>query len=196
VKRRLITFFSLCSLAAAASYEVAPAPGTQLALTVEKTGLYHGKKHLFLFENYRGTLVFNAQKPEESKIELSIDSRSAVCKDDWVSSGDLKKIMATTFEDMLAVKEFPSMTFSSSSIRPLGGNRFEVQGTLTIRTRPKSVAVNVQLDASDPAKLRLRGDARIHLKDYGLKPPSALLGAIGTKEEMFLAFEIAAFIKD
>ena len=196
MKRTLIAFFTLCGLAAAASYDVAPASGAQLALTVEKTGLYRGKKHMFLFENYRGTLVFSPQKPEEAKIELTIDSRSAVCKDDWVSSGDLKKIMETTFEDMLAVKQFPSMTFVSSSIRPLGGNQFEAQGTLTIRNRPKPVTVNVHLDATDPAKLRLRGSAKIHLKDYGLKPPSALLGAIGTKEEMSLAFEIAAFTKD
>ena len=52
--------------------------------------------------------------------------------------------------------------------------------------------MNVQLDATDPAKLRLRGNAKIHLKDYGLKPPSALLGAIGTKEEMSLEFEVVA----
>jgi len=51
----------------------------------------------------------------------------------------------------------------------------------------------VTLDAADPAKLRLRGNAKIHLKDYGLKPPSALLGAIGTKEEMSLTFEIMAW---
>lgn len=196
MKHTVIAFLTLCGLAAAASFEVAPRPGAQLALTVEKTGLYHGKKHLFLFEKYRGTLVFSAQKPEESKIELTIDSRSAVCKDDWVGSGDLKKIMETTFEDMLAVKQFPTMTFVSSSIRPIGANQFEAQGTLTIRNTPKPVTVNVQLDATDRAKLRLRGGAKIHLKDYGLKPPSALLGAIGTKEEMSLAFEIAASSKD
>ena len=196
MKRTIIAFLALCGVAVAASYEVAPAPGTQLALTVEKTGFYRGKKHLFLFENYRGSLAFDPHRPEGSKIELVIDSRSVVCKDDWVSSGDLKKIMETTFEDMLAVKQFPSLTFVSASIRPLGGNQFEVQGTLTIRNRPKPVTVVVQLDAGDPAQLRLRGSARISLKDYSLKPPSALLGAIGTKDEMSLAFEIAASPKD
>jgi len=126
--------------------------GCSPGLTVETTDLYHGKKHLFLFENYRGTLVFNARKPEESKIELTIDSRSAVCKDDWVSSGDLRKIMETTFEDMLAVKQFPTMTFVSGSVRPIGGNQFEAQGNLTIRNTPKPVTVNVQLDGIDPSK--------------------------------------------
>ena len=91
---------------------------------------------MFLFENYHGTLQFNPQKPEESRIELTIDSRSAVCKDTWVSASDLKKIMETTFDDMLAVKQFPAMTFTSTSIKPLGANQFEAQGTLTFGTNP------------------------------------------------------------
>jgi len=178
------------SVAVAATYEVAPIPTGFLRLKVDKTGLYSGKSHIFVFENYHGTLAFNPQKPEESRIELTIDSKSAVCKDTWVSANDLKKIMETTFDDMLAVKQFPTMTFTSAAIRVVGANQFEAQGTLTIRNKPKPITLNVQLDATDPAKLRLRGNAKIHLKDYGLKPPSALLGAIGTKEEMSLEFEI------
>jgi polyisoprenoid-binding protein YceI len=143
-----------------------------------------------VFENYHGTLTFNPQKPEESRIELTIDSKSAVCKDTWVSANDLKKIMETTFDDMLAVKQFPTMTFTSAAIKAVGTNQFEAQGTLTIRNKPKPITLNVRLDVTDPAKLRLRGNAKIHLKDYGLKPPSALLGAIGTKEEMSLEFEV------
>jgi polyisoprenoid-binding protein YceI len=196
MQRILIAFLSLASIGLAASYEVAPAPGTQFALTVEKTGLYRGKKHLFVFEKYGGKLVFDPQKPEQSSIQLTIDSKSAVCKDDWVSANDIKKVMEEMFGNMLAVKDFPTMTFSSTSIRPLGGDRFEAQGMLTIRNKPKPVTVSVQLDAADPRKLRLRGNATINLKHYGLKPPSALLGAIGTKEEMPFAFDIVAVIID
>jgi len=196
VGRAIIAFLSLTSLAAAASYQVIPAAGTELALTVEKTGLYRGKKHLFLFEKYSGKLIFDANNIEKSTMELTIDSKSAVCKDTWVGSKDLKSIMETLFDDMLAVKQFPTMKFTSTSIKSLSGNQFAAQGLLTIRDRTKPVTVNVQLDAANPSKLRLRGSAKIHLKDYGLKPPSALLGAIGTKEEMSLAFEIAATALD
>ena len=191
MRRAFLGLLATASIGAAATYEVAPAPNAFLKLKVEKTSLYSGKSHIFVFENYRGTLTFNPQKPEESRIELTIDSKSAVCKDTWVSAGDLKKIMETTFDDMLAVKQFPTMTFTSAAIKAVGANQFEAQGTLTIRNKPKLITVNVQLDATDPAKLRLRGSAKIHLKDYGLKPPSALLGAIGTKEEMSLEFEVA-----
>lgn len=192
MKRVIPAFLAFASVALAATYDVAPASGAKIELKVEKTGFYSGKSHIFVFESYRGTLEFNPRKPEESKIELTIDSGSAVCKDTWVSANDLKKIMEETFGNMLAAKQYPAMTFTSASIKPLGANQFEAQGMLTIRGKPKPIVVNVQLDATDPAKLRLRGSAKIHLKDYGLKPPSALLGAIGTKEEMSLTFDIVA----
>lgn len=183
---------TLAELALAASYEVRPAPDARLALTVEKTGLYRGKKHLFLFEKYQGMLQFDPAKPEESQIQLTIDSASAVCKDDWVSAGDLKKVMEVTFEDMLAVKRYPAMTFASTVIRELGGGKYDAQGTLTIRGIAKPAAITVHMNSADPARLRLDGSAKVKLTDYKLKPPSAILGAIGTKDEMTLNFTISA----
>lgn len=192
MKQLVTVFFALTSLTMAASFQIRPAADSRFALTVEKTGLYRGKKHLFVFEKYQGSLQFDSAKPTEAKIQLSIDSTSAVCKDDWVSSGDLKKVIETTFEDMLAVKRYPSMMFTSSAIKDLGGGMFEVQGTLTIRDTPKPVVVSVQLNASNLTKLRLDGTAKIKLTDYKLKPPSVILGAIGTKDEMTLNFTISA----
>jgi polyisoprenoid-binding protein YceI len=93
---------------------------------------------------------------------------------------------------MLAAKQHPSMTFVGNTIRPLGGDRFEVQGTLSIRGLAKPVLVTVQWNATDPRALRIEGSATIRLTDYNLKPPSALLGAIGTKNEMALSFLVIA----
>jgi polyisoprenoid-binding protein YceI len=174
------------------SYEVRPTADSRFALTVEKTGLMRGKKHLFLFEKYQGALQFDAARPADAKIQLTIDSRSAICKDDWVSTKDLKKIQETALDDMLAVNRYPSLNFVSTSIKPLGGDKFEAQGTLTIRDVSKPVTIAVQLNATNPAQVRMDGSAKIKLTDYKLKPPSAILGAIGTKDEMTLNFSISA----
>lgn len=196
MRRLLVTLFVLSEVCFAASYEVRPAADTSFALTVEKTGLMRGKKHLFLFEKYEGTLQFDSQRPTEAKIQLTIDSRSIICKDDWVSASDLKTIQKTALDDMLAASQYPSMMFSSGTIKALGGDRYEAQGILTIRDLPKTVAVTVQLNAANPALLRLTGSATIKLTDYKLKPPSAILGAIGTKDEMTLNFTISALRRD
>jgi polyisoprenoid-binding protein YceI len=191
--RTLILALAIVLPAAAAEpYEIHAASSGRLALTVEKTGLYRGEKHFFLFEKYDGRLLFDPQKPEASQVQLTIDSRSLICKDDWVSAGDLKKVQQTALDDMLAVKQYPMMTFASTSIKPLGGDRYDAQGTLTIRGLPKPILMTVQLNAADPKALRIDGSATIKLSDYNLKPPSALLGAIGTKNEMALAFSVIA----
>jgi len=192
MRHLLPVFLALGSLVMAESFEVRPAADTRFALTVEKTGLMRGKKHLFLFEKYQGTLQLDPSKPTEAKIQFKIDSRSAVCKDDWVSAKDLKKIQETALEDMLAVNRFPSLTFTSDTVKPLGADRYEALGMLTIRDVSKPVMVTVQLNSANPTLLRLEGTARIKLTDYKLKPPSAILGAIGTKDEMTLNFTLSA----
>jgi polyisoprenoid-binding protein YceI len=190
--RTVIAALILSGVLHAEAYQIRPSEAGRFALTVEKTGLYRGKKHLFLFQKFEGRLDFDAQKPEASKIELTIDANSLVCKDDWVSANDLKKVMETALDDMLSVKKFPSMTFVSAAIQAQGADKYQAQGTLTLRGIAKPASVTVTLDGSNPAALRLQGSAVIRLTDYKLKPPSALLGAIGTKNEMTLNFTLIA----
>ena len=118
-----------------------------MALTVEKTGLMRGRKHLFLFPKFQGSLDFDAAHPENSQVRLQIESASADCKDDWVSMKDLRKIQETALEDMLAAKKYPLITFVSKSVRSAGGNRYNVAGTLTIRDVSKDELVLVELDS-------------------------------------------------
>ena len=71
-------------------YEIRPSPESRFALVVYKTGVWKGRKHLFLFRDYRGTIHFDPASPENSTVQLAIDGASAVCQDTWVSLSDLK----------------------------------------------------------------------------------------------------------
>jgi polyisoprenoid-binding protein YceI len=170
------------------SLRVAPAPNTRFALEVEKTGLQKGKKHLFLFERYSGVLAMDVQFPERSKMELEIESRSAVLKDDWVDAGDVKKIMDLTQMDMLDSAKYPRIRFVSTAVTAAPNGHFTVQGNLTIRNITNPVTVAVVHKGNEV----FEGTATVKLTDYKLKPPSALLGAIGTKNEMTVSFTLKA----
>lgn len=170
------------------SLRVAPAPNTRFALEVEKTGLQKGKKHLFLFERYAGVLAMDVQFPERSKMELEIESRSAVLKDDWVDAGDVKKIMELTQMDMLDSAKYPKIRFVSTAVTAAPNGHFTVQGNLTIRNITNPVTVAVVHKGNEV----FEGTATVKLTDYKLKPPSALLGAIGTKNEMTVSFTLKA----
>lgn len=167
---------------------VAPAPGAKFQLEVEKTGLLRGKKHVFVFERYTGKLTMDPQLPERSKMELEIEARSAVLKDDWVSDKDAKKIMETAQIDLLDAAKYPTLRFVSRSITAAPNGHYTVEGDLTIRNITNPVTVAVIAKPGD----RFEGNARLKLTDYKLKPPSAALGAIGTKDEMLVSFILKA----
>ena len=181
--------------AGSVAYEIRPVQGARFALTVEKTGLMSGKKHVFVFEDYRGVLLYDPDSPEQSRVDLSIQAASAVCTDKWVSQKDLKKIQAYALDDMLAAERYPELRYSSLGAVRKSETTFEVNGMLTIRgiAKPATVTVTVSTDSGKISSLS--GHAVVLLKDYGLKPPTAALGTIGTKNEMRVEFSLEPAVR-
>jgi polyisoprenoid-binding protein YceI len=192
------TFRTLTLLAATTcafaegTYSLAPEPASRFELVVTKTGFLRGKQHLFVFDRFNGTLRYDGRKPEASRVRFEIASKSLVCKDTWVSANDLRKIQDVATRDMLDVERHPTITFDSVSIRPTTAGMFEVQGDLTIRGVTKPVVIAVSVSPSADRGLSIEGRAQVRLTDYGLKPPSAAFGTIGTKDEMALSFNLTA----
>jgi polyisoprenoid-binding protein YceI len=177
------------------TYELRPAQGARFALTVEKTGLMRGKKHVFVFGAYKGTLLYDPDSPEHSRVDLFVRADSAVCMDKWVSEKDLKKIQAYALNDMLAADRYPELHFSSVGAVRKDENTFEVTGMLTIRGIRKPATIIVSVSRNSGTISSLSGHSVVRLKDYGLKPPTAALGAIGTRNEMTVEFSLAPAIR-
>ena len=175
-------------------YQLLPSPGSRFELRVHKTGLMRGKTHVFALERYRGALFYDPQSPTGSRVELTVEASSVLCKDTWVSAKDLKDIQEHTFKKMLEPDRYPELNFSSTGIRAVAGDEYAIQGALTIRRLSRPVAVMVRTSTNPNEEgLLLTGSARLKMTDYGLKPPSAVLGAIGTKDEMEVSFSLRAF---
>jgi polyisoprenoid-binding protein YceI len=173
-------------------YEIKPGPDSRFALEIHKTGLMSGKKHLFLFERYAGAIHYNPAAPESSRIEVNVEAGSFVVKDDWVSASQAKSIREEAEgRNGLEVAKHSTIRFVSSSVAR-AGEGFTVQGTLAIRGIEKPVTVNVAMKPGEAGTLRFEGKAEVRLKDYGIKPPTAALGAIGTRNEMAVTFTLIA----
>lgn len=182
---------SLCGQTAL--YEIKPSSDSRFALEIYKTGLMSGKKHLLLFERFAGALNYNSTSPEVSKLDLNVESASFVVKDDWVSASQARSIrQEAAGKNGLEVTRYPQIRFIASSIAK-SGDAFTIQGTLTIRgvDKPVTVQVSMKLEPAGGA-LRFEGKAEVKLKDYGIKPPTAALGAVGTKNEMAVSFSLIA----
>jgi polyisoprenoid-binding protein YceI len=163
-----------------------------MALEVYKTGFMSGKKHLFEFERYSGTLRYDAAAPESARVELSIESGSIVLKDDWLKASDMKKVREHAEQEMLDVARHPAIRFVSGRVEPTGPGAFRVTGELTIRGVSKPAVIAASINEAGDGKLRITGKSEVRLKDYELKPPSAVLGMVGTKNEMAFEFVVAA----
>ena len=173
--------------AQAQRYRIRPSESNRLELRVAKTGLYRGKVHVFTFPNYSGFLVYEPQKPEASQVSLTISARDIQLLDTWLSAKDFKSVEEYALKDMLAAEKYPDITFSSTAVRATDSAHFEVRGTLTIRSIAKPAVLNVGL-----SEKRFQGEATVRLTDYGLKPPKAALGLVGTEDEMKFSFRLIA----
>lgn len=90
---------------------------------------------------------------------------------------------------MIEVKQHPEIRFVSDHVNVNGPNRFNVSGALTMRgvSRPAVIAVTTQ---DQGRALKLEGSSTVNMKDWGMKPPTAALGAVGTKPEMQVRFQL------
>ncbi len=159
--------------------EIRPQPGDWLRLEVGKTGLMRGKKHLFEFPAYQGQA-----DPQKLAFELSIESAKVEVKDDWLKAGDLKKVTEFTVKEMLDSAKHPRMVYRSTKVERQGSELL-AQGLLNIRGVEK--AVEVKLRESGGV---YEGSSTVDMRQFGLKPPTAALGAVGTDPLMKLSFRL------
>jgi polyisoprenoid-binding protein YceI len=109
-------------------------PGhTAAEFCVRHMMLTHVRGH---FKNVHGTLEFDRERPEASRVEATIDARGL-----W--SGEPDRDAHLRSADFLDVERFPTITFTSSAVRVLSPNQALVAGALTIRGTTKPVELEV-----------------------------------------------------
>lgn len=93
------------------------------------------------FKKFDAQVQFDPAKPETSRIRLNVDTGSATM---GARETDAELPKATWFN----IAQFPQASFESTSIKALGGGKFDVAGKLTIKGASSNVTVPVQLTQS------------------------------------------------
>lgn len=118
------------------------------------------------FKVFDGTMEHTKSDFSDAKINFAIDVAS-VNTDNERRDGHLKS------DDFFNAEKFPKMTFVSTSVKPLGGNKYELAGNLTIRDVTKPVVFQVThggvLTTSRGAKAGFKATTTINRFDYNLK---------------------------
>ena len=93
------------------------------------------------FRRFDAQVALNPRQAESGQVVLSIDTASATL---GLPDTDAELPKANWF----ASAQFPQATFRSTTIKALGGGRFEVAGELAIKGRTQALTVPVQVTQS------------------------------------------------
>ena len=127
-KTLILALVLLCAPAFAVDY--VQAPGSTLTFA----GTYQGEVFTGRFPGFATTLRFDPKQLATSKLEVSIPLGTAA-----TSNADYDgELRGASFFD---ATKFPRATYSATTFRALGGNRYAADGVLTLRGISKPVVL-------------------------------------------------------
>ncbi|MCM8748517.1 YceI family protein [Thermomicrobiaceae bacterium CFH 74404] len=89
------------------------------------------------FNQFQGVIEFDPAHPESGRVEVTIDAAS-------IDTRNEQRDNHLRSPDFLNVEQYPTITFVSKRIEPLGDNRFRVVGDLTLRGVTREVALDAE----------------------------------------------------
>ena len=95
--------------------------------------------------------------------------------------------------EALKAKEHADISFKLVSYELAKGDSSEngtLNGVLNINGTDQTIALPVTLVASAGGALRVTGKYELNMKDYGVKPPSLMLGTMKVREKVTVNFDL------
>lgn len=93
----------------------------------------------------------------------------------------------------LKAKDNPTISFEIESYdlsKDVDGQHGTLKGELKIGGTAKPIAVNVTFTAAPDGALRVVGTHEVHMKEFGLTPPSLMLGTMRVNELVIVGFDL------
>jgi len=120
-----------------------PAPGV-FDLDVAHSVVGFSVRHLMVsktrgrFGTFSGTVTI-AEDPLQSSVEVTIDPTS-------ITTGDVKRDEHLRGADFFDVAQFPELTFRSTRVLDHHGDRFRLEGDLTVHGVTRTVVLDAELE--------------------------------------------------
>jgi len=142
------------------------------------------------FESFEGQAVVDGSKPEDTKLEVSIDVAS-------INTRNADRDAHLRSADFFDAENYPKVTFVGTDAA-IKGDVVEITGDLTIKdvTKPVTFPLEFAGTAKDPfgnIRVGLEGSTQILRSDYGLTWNAALeTGGFLVSDKITLELEISA----
>ena len=136
------------------------------------------------FRDFDGSFSFDAAKPEESKVKVTVNTAS-------VDSNHAERDKHLRSADFLNVGKHPTATFESTAVKSTGEGTAEITGNLTLNGVTKPVVITAKFigEGQDPwggYRAGFEGSTKLRLKDFDIQKD---LGPASQEVELILSIE-------
>jgi hypothetical protein len=119
-------------------------------------------------------------------VELSIQSGQLVALDPKLAADKRAEVQRRMLgPEVLDSERYPEIRFRSTQVQPLAGDRWQVEGQLTLHGETRPVSLEVSGDGA-----HYSGRTRIKQRDFGIEPVSVAGGTVKVKDELLIEFDV------
>jgi polyisoprenoid-binding protein YceI len=152
----------------------------------------------FAVRDFSGAMWFAPGTLEGAGIEMTVRADALELIDD-VRPADRQEIEDRKRREVLETTRYPDIHFRSEAVSSahVSGNRYRlrIEGPLSLHGTTNRLSIDAELLGYEDG-VRLSGKFGLRLSDYGVRPVTALGGTIRLKDELRVAFDLAAWKKD
>ncbi|HSS62309.1 MAG TPA: YceI family protein [Candidatus Limnocylindrales bacterium] len=157
---------------------------TQVEFSAKHLGMMTVRGH---FNEVTASGDIHPDSPERSKVEATINTASIRTHNEQRD----KDLRSSNF---LEIDKYPTMSFKSTRIEHVGGDRYRVTGDLTIKatTRPVTFYVVKYGEFNDPMmghRIGYAAETKINRKDFGMNFEAVLDGKFVVSNEISISIE-------
>jgi polyisoprenoid-binding protein YceI len=155
------------------------------------TGLLSALGHspTIRIKDFQGEVRYVPDSLEGAGLSLRIDVRSLSVQDQ-ISDNDRREMERQMNEEVLETTRFPEIVYECSRVSGTGGT-VTLEGQLTMHGVTRNEPVEARFYTMGNL-LKAAGEFTVRQTDYDIKLVSAVAGTLRLKDELKLAFDIAA----
>jgi polyisoprenoid-binding protein YceI len=136
-------------------------------------GVFYGR-----FNSPTGSFAWDEQNPAASRFQAQVKAAD-------FDSGNEKRDQHVRGPDFLSAKEFPAISFKSTSVKPADGSRLQVAGELAMHGVTKPVTLTLEKIGSAGNRIGFEGFLEVKRSDFGIKG----VQGVADQVRLIIAFE-------
>jgi polyisoprenoid-binding protein YceI len=143
------------------------------------------------FEEFSAELQFDPDNLQMGRVSFEVGTKS-------INTGISRRDNHLRSEEFFNVNEYSSMTFQSTGVKPMGGNQYMLEGSLTIKGKTQNVSLPMTFFGARENPLKqgqmvagFETRFSIDRLDYGVGTGKFFqMGVVGRKVDILISLEV------